>query len=427
MRSSIERLLKFPPEDFGLSAERQTVLSSRLMVLILSVTIIYYLIDQTINSNVTEVIFISMAGSSIAILLLNAWGYAKVGKLIGLLLFNLVLYNVSASEPYAAAVHLHLFTAGFIALVLFGHEDRILGIAFAILSFALYLISYFHQFSTLQERVFTPNQTTTFFMVNSIVFGIINIYLIAMILRLNYRVEKKLSAKNQETQQQNEELKKVNAELDRFVYSASHDLRSPLSSMAGLINLQKIDRPDSDIYLDMIEGRVQVMDKFIHDILDYSRNTRLQVMNEKIQLKNLIHEVWDTLKFDLVNDQPTIHIELNQVSEIITDVSRLRVVLNNLLANAIKYKDPFKAKSYISISSYNKANKCIIEVKDNGIGIANEHQSKVFDMFYRATAKASGSGLGLYIVKESLEKMNGTISVESQLGEGSTFRVILPC
>jgi signal transduction histidine kinase len=366
-----------------------------------------------------------MAGTCIAILLLNAWGYVKVGKIIGLLLFDLVLYNVSASEPYATAVHIHLFTAGFIALVLFGHEDRLWGIVFVLFSFALYLFSYFHEFSALNERTFTKSQTTVFFIVNSIVFGIINIYLIAMILRLSHRVEKKLSVKNQETQQQNEELKKVNADLDRFVYSASHDLRAPLCSIAGLINLQRIDRPDSDIYLDMIEGRVQIMDKFIHDILDYSRNTRLLVSNEKIQLENFILEIYNSLKFSLA-DHPPIQIDVIRNPELVTDVSRLRVVLNNLLANAIKYIDPVKAASYIIVSSYTKDGKYVIEVKDNGIGILDEHQPKVFEMFYRATAKGSGSGLGLYIVKESLEKMNGTISVESKLGEGSAFRVTLP-
>lgn len=419
-------LLSLPQDENGLSLERRAVLSSRLMVLILTVTAVYYVIDKIINANVANLIFVGVMGASLLILFLNGLGYFKISKIGGFLFFNFILYAVSSSDPYDTGTHLHLITTGFVALVIFGYEERALGIFFILLSFVLYLVSYFSEFSILEPKFFNPNQTRVFFFINCVVFAIINIYLVVMILRLNYKVEQKLRATNIEILQRNYELTKANAELDRFVYSASHDLRAPLSSITGLISLQKLDPSGTETYLNMMEGRIQVMDKFIHDIIDYSRNTRLDVIKDKIRLTEMVNEIVEVLRFTQENDRLKIQVKVDADLEIISDASRLRVVLNNLISNAIKYSDHSKANPYVIIVAYRQKDRYTIEVKDNGIGIEEELQPKIFEMFFRATSHASGSGLGLYIVKESLEKIGGLISFESKPREGSTFRLALP-
>ncbi len=109
-----------------------------------------------------------------------------------------------------------------------------------------------------------------------------------------------------------------------------------------------------------------------------------------------------------------------------SDAMRLKIVLNNLMNNAIKYHDYNKESRYIRISTSPSEHGMKFSVCDNGMGIPLEHHDKVFNMFYRASDKSKGSGLGLYIVKESLGQLGGTVSLKSTLGEGSTFTILIP-
>jgi len=108
------------------------------------------------------------------------------------------------------------------------------------------------------------------------------------------------------------------------------------------------------------------------------------------------------------------------------DVSRLKVIITNLISNAIRYHNFDNAQPYIRISVCSSGRKAVIQVEDNGLGISKEHQEKVFDMFYRASYHSKGSGIGLYIVKEMLAKLKGTIALSSEAGKGSTFKVEIP-
>jgi signal transduction histidine kinase len=109
-----------------------------------------------------------------------------------------------------------------------------------------------------------------------------------------------------------------------------------------------------------------------------------------------------------------------------SDPKRLTVVLNNLLANAFRYSDPYKPQSFVRVSVTVDAQGATIRIEDNGIGIEREHLDKIFLMFYRATESRSGSGLGLYIVKETIETLQGQIKVQSRIGEGTVFSIHLP-
>ncbi len=225
----------------------------------------------------------------------------------------------------------------------------------------------------------------------------------------------------------NQELKKLNSELDKFVYSASHDLRAPLSSILGLVNVARQEPPpNKDFYLNLIEKSVHKLDQFVRDIIDFSRNARVEVVKEEIHFEELIQGVMDEMRYMDENNRILRTIKVMGRGPFYSDSKRLTIILNNLVANAIKYHNPSVENPFIEVRVEQNEQSVVILVSDNGNGIAAEHIDKIFQMFYRATEASKGSGLGLYIVRETVEKLSGTISVKSTLGEGSTFKVTLP-
>lgn len=247
---------------------------------------------------------------------------------------------------------------------------------------------------------------------------------------LNYRDVTDNKIFENELIRYNSELKKTNAELDRFVYSASHDLRAPLKSMLGLIYVTKecADPEDSELHerLAMLNNSVGKLDDFIEDILHYSRNARMGLDKDEINFRKIIEEIKGSHKFIEGIKGVQFHVEISSRGLFVSDYRRLGVVLNNLLSNALKYRDISKEKSFVNIIIRSDKTNAIIVIEDNGVGIASDDKEKIFEMFYRGTTLSSGSGLGLYIVKEALEKLGGTINVESEQDKGTKFIVEIP-
>jgi signal transduction histidine kinase len=229
-------------------------------------------------------------------------------------------------------------------------------------------------------------------------------------------------------QKKNDELIKINEELDSFIYRASHDLRAPLSSILGLteIALRSGKREDMKSCLTMIRERVLAQDDVIHEIIDYARNLRTDVTYEKFDLKLLIFEVIDTLLFNEGADKIDFQVNVADDFEILSDRVRVNIILSNLLSNAVKYHDNSKENRFIKVNVRQDNSKLAIEVEDNGLGIPPDQHNKIFDMFYRASEKSTGSGLGLFIVKDILGKMNGTIEFTSIYKEGTRFTFFIP-
>lgn len=256
-------------------------------------------------------------------------------------------------------------------------------------------------------------------------------------LNLEARVQERTSALNEEInirkeaeekiQRTNYELSKRNTELDNFVYSVSHDLRAPIASVLGLINLAKKDRDldMKDMYLDMIQNSALQQDHFIKEILDQSRNSRLEIKREGILFEPLINETFNQLKFATSTGKSIEKIiSIKQDKPFYSDHWRLKVILNNILSNAIRYrngKDPV-----IEVDVEIDESRARVAIKDNGKGIDKEHLPNLCKMFYRATDDGAGSGLGLYIVKETVDKLNGNINIESELGKGTTVKLEIP-
>jgi len=242
---------------------------------------------------------------------------------------------------------------------------------------------------------------------------------------LNQEVESRRKAENK-IKVSNQILKKTNVELDSFVYSVSHDLRAPIASVKGLLNLIKNEEDLKNVnrYLEMIEQRIDQQDTFIQEILDLSRNARLKLSSDEVIFTDLLDDIFRQLQFYQEAEKIDKKISIDQKQPFICDYKRLKVIFNNILSNAIRYTNG--RNPAIAITGKVQKSKAEITVKDNGIGIGEEHLEKVFDMFYRATEKNVGSGLGLYIVKETVEKLKGDIKLDSALGEGTQITLLLP-
>jgi len=228
----------------------------------------------------------------------------------------------------------------------------------------------------------------------------------------------------------NEELVKANEELDRLVYRASHDLKAPLMSVLGLINITEMELKDNAQPLaknfEMMRKSVTRLDSFIKDMIDLSRNSRLPVIFESFNFETFIKDTISTLQY--YENAPFIKIDtkINYPFEFYTDTKRIEIIINNLISNAIKYHNVNQENPWIKIEVNGTAQELQFVVEENGRGIPHEHLEKIFDMFYRADHNAKGSGIGLYIVKETILKLGGTIEVMSAEGRGSKFIVILP-
>lgn len=223
---------------------------------------------------------------------------------------------------------------------------------------------------------------------------------------------------------QNEELVKINRELDSFVYSVSHNLRAPLMSVLGLLNIvRKEDEQNSNSYVryfDMMHHSIMKLDETLKEILDYSRNARNELQLSVVDLDALIQDGFERLKYLEGSDQLKKVVQLESECSLVTDAGRLAIVLNNLISNTIKYRDENKS-CFLNIRASITVTHATIVFEDNGIGISPELHDKVFNMFFRATEKSEGAGLGLYIVKEAIDKLGGTIEMKSIFGQGTQF------
>ena len=229
----------------------------------------------------------------------------------------------------------------------------------------------------------------------------------------------------------NAELRKINGELDGFVYSVSHDLRAPLSSMLGVIGICENATTDPFMLknIGMLKTSVKKSDGFIKDILDYSRNARLELDKQPIHFDEIVQDISENLKYMSIGQQQK-HVEIRTTVSngvpFFSDKYRLNIIFSNLISNGIRYHNPDAETPFVDVVVSVTDGSANIIVKDNGIGISAENHDRVFDMFYRASKKSAGSGLGLYIVKEAVAKLDGTIKIQSEPGKGTEFNISIP-
>ncbi len=228
--------------------------------------------------------------------------------------------------------------------------------------------------------------------------------------------------------EKNEDLQKVNSELDHFVYSTSHNLRAPLTSIMGVVQILGGAKTEEERqqYIGLIDRSIHKLDETILEISDYSRNSRLDLLIVPIDFFHLIEGVKEGLSFMENASLLQYQVEVPEQLVFYSDLNRVKIIFNNLISNTVKYMKTDIPEPYLRIHISQAQKGVDILVEDNGIGIKQEHIDRIFEMFFRATNQATGSGLGLYIVKEAVNRLKGEISISSEISQGTRFDIYLP-
>jgi signal transduction histidine kinase len=417
----------FIRENGGSRSEfKRLILTFNLSIVCMAVSIIYASLDLISNIFYSIPAYALLFTMPMVSLFLIRQRANIAAKLVLIVTVNLVVFWTAINDPFETGVFLLFIPAGIGSFALLGFTESKLGILLSILTSVLFMLAYTFDFSPLKLARPSELYITISFIFNYFISLTISVLIVYFQMNLNRQSENELIQKEIFASQKNTELQKVNEELDRFVYSVSHDLRSPLSSILGLINIARLTRDNTELVgiLDMIEGRVHSQDHFIREIIDYSRNARTETVTEPVLLKELADEVILSLKHHGNAERISFRNEIPADFEILSDKIRLRMIFSNLVGNAIKYHDYNKPDPFVEIGI--DLNAQTIYFRDNGSGMKPEHEHQIFKMFYRGSDRSTGSGLGLFITKEAVTKLGGSIKVETVYGEGSNFLVHIP-
>lgn len=230
-----------------------------------------------------------------------------------------------------------------------------------------------------------------------------------------------------ERQRMEEELKIRNTELDNFVYKVSHDLRAPLSSVLGLAHLAAMpgNRDDLADYVRLMGDKAMQLDHFISDVLSHSKNLKMEVTVDRVDMQEIISRTFSDLSY--LTGAAEINRRITVAgTDLYSDQWRLGEIFRNLISNAIKYRKLNHPGAEVRIDVRVTERACEIIVEDNGIGVEKSLAPRIFEMFFRASDRSDGSGLGLYIVKNAVDRLGGTVEVQSEAGQGTRFRILLP-
>ena len=220
---------------------------------------------------------------------------------------------------------------------------------------------------------------------------------------------------------------KMNDELDLFAYHVSHDVRSPISSILGLASLAQMECTDeaSKKYIAMINDRAVNLDKFISQVLALYRN-KSSIGKESINFEELINHILSEIRSEYSLDQIDIRVIGDPTISLSTDRPRLHVILKNIITNSVIFQRMNCSKHAITISLHKNQKGIQISIEDNGHGIKEEHMPNVFKMFFRGSEKSKGSGLGLYIARQFLNRLGGSIFIRSIYDQGTMITIQLP-
>jgi signal transduction histidine kinase len=400
---------------------RQVMLSGQFGLIALAAFAFFVVVDVARQDYSTLPVFVA----GIVLILISIWfhrnGRHCLANSILYISLIAVIYLFTSSESPANGGIVFYIPIALGAFASFDYKHRKLAMMVAGFACFTFMGATFFNFHILPWRNYSPQATLFNMLIYFVVALPASMLTIYMLIRLNHRNAKRLL-------ESNSLLKKSNEELDRFVYSTSHDLRAPLVSVLGLINISQNTEslPELKKYLDMMKGRVHALDSFIKDITDYSRNNRTEISTASINLSQLATEIWDSLKYSQKAEK--IHFEMDFSQDLIleSDPHRLQVILTNLISNAIRYHDSKKEHCYVRLSCKKTEKSFVLSVEDNGQGIAPEYHNKIFQMFFRANESSTGSGLGLYIVNEAIAKLSGQVQLQSALQQGSTFIIKIP-
>lgn len=225
----------------------------------------------------------------------------------------------------------------------------------------------------------------------------------------------------------NDELQKAYNELDKFSYSVTHDMRGPLLSILGAVEAAQHMEDISEIrkMLLMMQESVRNLDDFIQSIHDYYNLNRGELEIKEVDFNEIVDEQTRIFNFTYLVSGVKFNTSIKQKETFRGDELSIKLILNNLLSNAFKYQKREIKEKLVDLKILVENGKAQIEVSDNGVGIDQNYIGDIFNMFYRASSQEVGSGFGLYNVKAAIIKLNGKITVDSEIDKGTTFKVVI--
>jgi signal transduction histidine kinase len=247
------------------------------------------------------------------------------------------------------------------------------------------------------------------------------------------RARQLVSAANEELRATNRQLTRTNADLDTFIYTASHDLKTPISNIEGLVLALREDlalpagQADVSCLLDLMQHDVERFKRTIAHLTDLTRlqQAHLPGPAEEVALAPLVAAVSADLRPQLEAAAGQLTVDVAACPSVAFSENNLRSVVYNLLSNALKYRHPDRP-ARVALRSYPAEGYRVLEVQDNGLGFDLGQRAKVFGLFRRLHDHVEGSGVGLYVVQKIMDNAGGRIDVASEVGIGSTFRVYFP-
>ncbi|MCU0429098.1 MAG: ATP-binding protein [Cytophagaceae bacterium] len=268
---------------------------------------------------------------------------------------------------------------------------------------------------------------------NLVIFSIISSSLLLlalvfyMIAAKMKKQKKALEVINKDLLNQKELITTQNEKLDIFVYRVAHDLKGPLRSIVKLAELAKIDKesPPEEI-ISHIGKSAEKLTRLVEDMLriSMSKNDTLEIRT--VRFDELINDIIERLGYLPEAKGMSISSQIQEAIQFESDERVLLSIIQNLVENSIKYQDRTKDQRSVKVSVTQSSDEVRLIIADNGIGIEESKVPKIFDMFFRANSNTSGTGLGLHITKMNVEKLGGTIAVDSKFGVGSTFSIVFP-
>lgn len=236
--------------------------------------------------------------------------------------------------------------------------------------------------------------------------------------------------KNEELMRKNKMLLKINTDLDNFIYTASHDLKAPIANLEGLIFLlsKRIQGRLSDEeqkILNMMKQSIEKLRRTIDDLKEITKAQKgLDDKMEEISITSVLEEVKSDIE-NMIQEADAQFIESLEVTKIRFAKANLRTILYNLISNAVKYRSPDRPLNIV-IKTYALDSEIALSISDNGLGLSENQQSKLFMMFKRFHSNTEGTGIGLYIIKRIVENAGGHIEAQSELDKGTTFTIFFP-
>jgi len=229
-------------------------------------------------------------------------------------------------------------------------------------------------------------------------------------------------------EEQNESLKKAYAELDKFTYRISHDLKGPIINAATALDMIRIEKNEEsrNEIVDLLKSSMIKLENFVENLFEYYKLRHGENSISSIDFKQLVNAQLDIMGVSLKLAGIKVETNIEQTSQFNSDEIKCSIIISNLLSNAIKYQIKDNPEKKISIEIKVNDGNVSMKFHDNGIGIEPEFLKNIFDLFYRATTDEPGSGIGLYNVKDAVVKLNGKIDVVSEPGKGSIFTVNIP-